>query len=183
MTIIRLPGHQPRFMVIGDFSAISPLWESLESTTRTVGSDAWDLHDIYVAIPHISANTVDAFVPQMVNLHAIDGISFTKGCYTGQEVVARMRYLGKLKRRMYRGHIATDIAPAPGDSLFSSSSQSGQGAGRIVTALPAPEGGYAVLAVIEISAAETDSIRWQSVDGTELTLASIPYEVPLDKNG
>lgn len=181
--VVRLPGHQPRFMVIGSFTPIADLWETLKSSTSLIGSDAWDLHDVSAAIPHISTNTVDSFVPQMVNLHAIDGISFTKGCYTGQEVVARMRYLGKLKRRMYRGHIASDSAPAAGDPLFSAYSQSGQGTGRIVTALPSPEGGYEVLAVIEIAAAESDTIHWQATDGTELVLSSIPYEVPVDKNG
>ena len=65
----------------------------------------------------------------MVNLQLIEGVSFTKGCYTGQEVVARMQYLGKLKRRMYRAVINGDT-PEAGTELFSASTNSGQGADR-----------------------------------------------------
>jgi folate-binding protein YgfZ len=87
--------------------------------------------------------TSEAFVPQMVNMHLIDGVSFTKGCYTGQEVVARMQYLGKLKRRMYIAEVESDIPPRPGDLLSVPGSKSEQAPGRVVDARAVAPGRYA----------------------------------------
>jgi folate-binding Fe-S cluster repair protein YgfZ len=113
----------------------------------------------------------------MVNLQLIDGVSFTKGCYTGQEVVARMKYLGKLKRRMYLAHVDTTTPPRPGDKLFSSSSQSSQGAGKVVDAQVTPNGGYDLLAVAEISLVEADDLHLIDATGPRLQLLELPYSL------
>jgi len=113
----------------------------------------------------------------MVNMHFINGISFKKGCYTGQEIVARMQYLGKLKRRMYLAHIQTEQRPAEGDTLFAASSKSGQGTGRIVNVSTSPDGGFDVLAVIEINSVESDSIHLVDASGPELHIKELPYAV------
>ena len=118
---------------------------------------------------------MEAFVPQMANLQAVQGVSFTKGCYTGQEIVARMQYLGKLKRRMYRVRVDSPQAPRPGDELFSPHSASGQGTGKVVSAAPAPEGGYEALVVIEIAAADSGEVHLGAPDGPVLTFLDLPY--------
>ena len=125
--------------------------------------------------------TAEAFVPQMTNMQLVNGVSFTKGCYTGQEVVARMRYLGKLKRRMYLAHIDADSPPKSGDALFSASSESGQGTGKIVAAQASPEGGYDLLAVVEISAVERGDVRWGET-GPRLAFRELPYEFVMEDN-
>jgi folate-binding protein YgfZ len=146
------------------------------------GSNFWTLMDIRAGVPAVYDETADAFVPQMTNLQLIGGVSFTKGCYTGQEVVARMQYLGTLKRRMYRVHIDSPQCPAPGMPLHSASSESGQGAGRIVAAAPAPQGGYEALAVIQISSAEAGDLHLVDADGPRLELLELPYAFPLPED-
>ena len=90
-----------------------------EGNARPAGSACWDWLNIRAGIPVITAATQEQFVPQMANLELIGGVSFKKGCYPGQEIVARMQYLGKLKRRMYLAHLESDTAPLAGDELYS----------------------------------------------------------------
>ncbi|BAN69317.1 CAF17-like 4Fe-4S cluster assembly/insertion protein YgfZ [endosymbiont of unidentified scaly snail isolate Monju] len=176
-TVIRIPGDRPRFQVLGEPEAMQALWEEAAATARPTSAVAWALLDIRAGIPTVYEATVESFVPQMTNLHAIEGVSFTKGCYTGQEIVARMHYLGKLKRRMYRVRIDSTHQPEPGEALFSPHSGSGQGAGRIVSSAPSPDGGYEALAVIEIAVAETGDVHLGAVDGPRLTFLDLPYTV------
>jgi folate-binding protein YgfZ len=131
--------------------------------------------DIRAGIPNVFEDTVEAFVPQMANLQLVGGVSFTKGCYTGQEVVARMQYLGKLKRRMYHARVDAGQPPTPGTEVFSPSSDSGQGAGRIVDAAASPDGGYEVLAVLQISSADANDLQLGDIDGPALQLMELPY--------
>ncbi|MBD3669547.1 MAG: folate-binding protein YgfZ, partial [Gammaproteobacteria bacterium] len=175
---MRLPGTPPRFLLLADADTLVTLWNQLDDVTP-VGQGNWKLTDIRAAVPFIQAETVEAFVPQMVNMQApaIEGVSFKKGCYPGQEVVARMQYLGKLKRRMYRGRVETDTAPKPGDSIFSEASSSGQGAGKVVDAQPSPLGGFELLAVIEIASAESGGLLVGSESGASLELSELPYEL------
>jgi hypothetical protein len=120
----------------------------------------------------------------MANMQLIDGVSFHKGCYTGQEVVARMQYLGKLKRRMYLAHteLGPDAAaPAPGTELHASASTSEQGAGRVVNACASGPGRCEMLVVAEISAAEHGELRLVDADGGAgpvLTITPPPYGFP-----
>lgn len=181
ITVIRMPGAMPRFEVIGPPERLAPLWSDGRRSAQQVNLDFWALADIRAGVPQVFEETVEAFVPQMANLQLIGGVSFTKGCYTGQEVVARMQYLGKLKRRMYRAHVDTSDRPAPGTELFSQSSESGQGAGRIVDAAPAPGGGYEVLAVIQISSAEANDLHLGEADGPPLELLDLPYAFSVDE--
>ncbi|MCU7845680.1 MAG: folate-binding protein YgfZ [Candidatus Thiodiazotropha sp. (ex Monitilora ramsayi)] len=174
LTVIRLPGDTPRFEVIGPEEALQKLWQKAEISAVRMNGDYWALQDIRAGIPTIYQRTSEAFVPQMTNMQLIDGVSFTKGCYTGQEVVARMQYLGKLKRRMYLAHVETDTPPQPGDELFASDSSSAQGAGKLVDAQPVGNGGYDLLAVIEIDSAEAAKVSLGE-NGPRLTLKQLPY--------
>jgi folate-binding protein YgfZ len=178
ITVIRLPADRPRFEVIGPPEALGGLWAAVADRAVQTGPDFWALLDIRAGIPNVFEDTVEAFVPQMANLQLVGGVSFTKGCYTGQEVVARMQYLGKLKRRMHRVHIDSGDRPAPGSEVFSPSSESGQGAGRIVDAAPSPEGGFEALAVLQISSAEADDLRLGDAAGPALRLLDLPYTFP-----
>jgi folate-binding protein YgfZ len=175
VTIFRLPGSPDRFEVIAPDALIANLWQQATGRAEHVGADHWALADIRAGIPNVLEDTVEAFVPQMANLQLLGGISFTKGCYTGQEVVARMQYLGKLKRRMYRARVDGEQRPMPGTELYSPSSESGQGAGRVVDAAPSPDGGFEVLAVLQISSAEAGDLRVGGADGPALELIDLPY--------
>jgi len=175
LTVIRLPGVSPRYEMFGELDALQKLWTQLDVHAAPVGDRAWSLLDVRAGVPVIVPETADAFVPQMANMQVIHGVSFKKGCYTGQEVVARMQYLGKLKRRMYLAHVGVSDCPAPGEALFSSNSESGQGAGRIVSAAPCPDGGCDLLAVVEIAARERDDLRLGAEDGPSLSFKELPY--------
>ncbi len=107
-------------------------------------------------------------------MHLVNGVSFSKGCYTGQEIVARMHYLGKLKRRMY--HVAIEgECPASGAVLYSPQSQSGQGSGKIVMSAATTEGTCEALAVIEVANAETGEVRLNDENGAKLEILELPY--------
>lgn len=175
ITIIRMPGEPARFEVIGPPDTLAPLWSAAKEQAQQVDADFWALADIRAGVPNVFEQTVESFVPQMANLQLIGGVSFTKGCYTGQEVVARMQYLGKLKRRMYRAHVDTTERPAPGTELFSPSSESSQGAGRIVDAAPSPQGGFEALAVLQISSAEVGDLHLRDATGPAIELLDLPY--------
>lgn len=178
ITLIRMPGSTPRFQIMGPVAALSDLWKRLAAGGAVpANTERWDLLDIQAGVPTVYPSTAEAFVPQMANMQLVDGVSFTKGCYTGQEVVARMQYLGKLKRRMYRAELATDRCPLPGDELFSGASESGQGAGKVVASAPSGNGLCELLAVVEITAAEQGDVRLGAA-GPVLEFRELPYAFP-----
>lgn len=179
ITLMRMPGEIDRFQALGDFDSIRVLWEALDGATRLASPDEWRLADIEAGMPNVYDPTAETFIPQMLNMVSIDGLSFTKGCYTGQEVVARMEYIGKLKRRMYIGEVTAEAAPQPGDELFSASSSSQQSTGWIVDAAPRGHGGHAVLAVVEIRAAEAADVRIGE-SGPAVKLSPPPYGFPAE---
>ena len=146
-------------------------WQ-LGGEATAVGTDEWRLANIRAGLPVIWPETSEAFVPQMVNLDLLDGISFSKGCYVGQEIVARTQNLGRIKRRMFGFRTVTGPAPAPGDVIKSGS----HGAGKIVDAAPVSDGdGIQLLAVIRI---ESLCDKLSLEDGRPLQQVPLPYEVP-----
>ena len=175
LIVLRVPGIQPRFEVYtGSLDAAQSLWDGLNVRGAPVGNPAWRLLEILAGLPNIFAATAEMFVPQMTNLQLVDGVSFRKGCYPGQEIVARMQYLGTLKRRMYLGTLETDTVAVPGDPLFSSTDNE-QPVGRIVDAQPHPDGGQAGLAVIQIKFAEADDVHLGAGDGPAFKRQPLPY--------
>lgn len=177
--VVKSPGVHPRYEFYGNPEALIELWDSFKSEAAPVGSSVWSLLDIEAGVPDVFHNTVEAFVPQMANLHAIGGVSFKKGCYPGQEVVARMQYLGKLKRRMYRAHCNTTTLPGSGENLYSSSSD--DSVGKVVQAQPAPQGGIELLAVLQIAQVEQHPIHLENKEGPQLEFMDLPYDVPLER--
>jgi hypothetical protein len=110
----------------------------------------------------------------MANLELLGGVSFTKGCYPGQEIVARMKYLGRLKERMYLAYVP--CAAAAGDKLYSAEFGE-QASGMIANAAPAPAGGSDVLAVMRVSSAQAGDVHLGAPDGPQLEFLQLPYEV------
>ncbi|MCB1850528.1 MAG: folate-binding protein YgfZ [Gammaproteobacteria bacterium] len=174
-TLLRPPGATQRFQLIGEPDGMMALWKQLAETAKPVSSDRWMLENIRAGVPTIHGSNSEAFIPQMANMQLIEGVSFTKGCYTGQEVVARTRYLGKVKRRMYLARIDSARCPLPGEVLYSPESQSGQGAGRVVDAQHDPDGGCELLAVIEIACHDAGDVRIGSEAGEPLIFQTLPY--------
>lgn len=168
---------QQRFELITPVENAPALWEHINQLATPVGAGCWDWLNIVSGIPVILPETQEVFLPQMVNLDAIGGISFKKGCYPGQEIVARTQYLGKLKRRMFLAHIAATETVKAGDTLYSRD-MNDQSSGDIVNAAPSPYGGYDVLAVIQQSSVDIGGIHWQSLRGPALEMKPLPYPLP-----
>ena len=146
---------------------------SLSESTQRASSNAWWLSEIDAAVPTIFAATQEKFVPQMINWEVLGGVDFKKGCYPGQEIVARSQYLGKLKRRMNVADVdATDVHA--GADVFHSGSA--QPIGTIVmAAASAPAGGSALLFEAPVDRLESGSLHLQSVDGPRLAVRPLPY--------
>ena len=176
--VIRLPGD--RYEVVARREASKRILDTLTESAKKADSDYWGWLDIRAGVPVILPATQEAFVPQMVNLDLIGGVSLTKGCYPGQEIVARMHYRGTLKQRMYLANVAATETPQPGDRLFNPGFGE-QACGTIVNAARSPEGGCDVLAVIQIASAGQGDVRWKALDGPSLKLLPLPYEVTRDE--
>jgi folate-binding protein YgfZ len=152
------------------------LWQKLGSAAKPAGSPCWDWLNIRAGVPVILPQTQEAFVPQMANLDLIGAVNFKKGCYPGQEIVARMQYLGKNKRRMYLAHVDGDIAPQAGNELFSMEME-GQSCGIVANAQAAPGGGYDLLAVVQIASHEAFPVHLGALTGARLEFQPLPYPI------
>jgi tRNA-modifying protein YgfZ len=175
--IARLRGAVPRFQVICSSADAETLRAQL--ALPTASDDAWRREDILSGIPWIFPETSEMFVAQTLNLDLVGAISFTKGCYPGQEIVARVHYRGRLKERMFRAYVTGHTAPAPGQPVYAPDMGT-QTTGHVVTATPSPDGGFDLLAVIHLSSVQGGDIRLGSIEGPRLTLLSLPYAVPVE---
>lgn len=154
------------------------LWEYLHQQAQLVDIAYWNRLTIQAGIPTVLLETQEKFLPQMINLDAIDALSFKKGCYPGQEIIARTQYLGKLKRRMYLCHITTTDTVNPGDLLYYADSTD-QSCGCIVNAVASQShDGYDALAVIQQSSVEASEIHWGSLRGPMIQIKTLPYPLP-----
>ncbi|HPP46079.1 MAG TPA: folate-binding protein [Accumulibacter sp.] len=161
--VIRLDAE--RYEVAVAVAAAPAVWEKLAPVARPVGTAVWEWLDIRAGIPLISERTQEQFVPQMAHFERLGGVSFHKGCYPGQEVVARTQYLGKVKRHLYALQLAS--AAEAGEAVFSSSSPE-RACGMIANAAPAPDGGYVALAVLQ-EGLLSGQLHLGSVDGPLVT--------------
>ena len=170
MLVWRHPGAVERCQLIGPAATLRSSWQ--QADTAVVGGWAWQWQEIINGVPVITQRTSEQFVPQMVNLDLVGGVSFSKGCYPGQEIVARMRYLGRLKQRMIRG-FAAGGPPIPGAKLCRAGDR--QTVGQVVVAQPSPlRDGSELLAVVKLSALGA-AIEVGAAEGTPLERLELPY--------
>jgi hypothetical protein len=162
-----------RFVLFAEPSRAAALWDRLAARATPAGSDAWEWSLVQAGIPTIVARTQEEFVPQMANFELVGGVSFRKGCYPGQEIVARMQYRGGLKKRMARVHLEDATRPQAGDPVYAASFGE-QAAGMVVSAAPAPDGGYDALVVAQIESLERDELRLGSPGGARLEVRERP---------
>jgi folate-binding protein YgfZ len=177
-TLIRLPDAfgAARYQWIAPLDLAIQAWPALSRTLTPGSTQVWQLADIRAAVPQIVAATQEQFVPQMVNFELVDGVNFKKGCYPGQEIVARSQYLGKLKRRMLPAVLDTGKV-APGMEIYSSADPE-QPCGMVVNVVPAPGGGSEALVEIKLAAVEAGSVHLGSASGPALRFLPLPYALP-----
>lgn len=155
--------------------AAEQLWQSWAPHCHLAGYEAWDLAEIRDGLGDVLPGTEEMFIPQMLNMQITGGVSFKKGCYVGQEVVARMQYLGKLKRHMRHASVTAPEAPQAGSPLYSSESE--QSVGNVVLSAPAHDGAYELLAVTTDSAFDSDALYLDAQRSEKLQLLSLPYAI------
>jgi len=148
---------------------------SIDATAASISLDHWRWLEVQSAIPTIEAATVDRFVPQMLNFELVGGVDFQKGCYPGQEVVARSQYRGTIKRRMFL--FDADVPMRPGTEVFHAGDP-GQPAGMVVNAAPHPDTGWSALVEAKIAAREGGALHLGSPEGPMLRPAELPYPLP-----
>ncbi len=167
-TLVKLPGAIPRYEIFTKPDSAQAIWNALKQYAKPVGAANWEWLEIIAGIPEITLKTQEEFVPQMLNLDALNAINYKKGCYTGQEIVARTHYLGKVKRRTQLAHITSDIAPNIGDDVADASKQV---VGKIVRSAAALGGGYDVLAECRLENVQ-EGIFWNEI---KLSIKPLPY--------
>lgn len=176
-TLIRLADANdlPRYQWIAFESTARDAWPALSKALAPAGPAVWRLSDIQAGVPRITPATQEKFVPQMINFEIVGGVNFKKGCYPGQEIVARTQYLGKLKRRALLASIpTTDVAA--GNEVFSSADP-GQPCGMIVNAEASGPGRSECLVEIKTAALDEGNVHLGSADGPALSFHTLPYSL------
>jgi folate-binding protein YgfZ len=171
-SVHQLPGA--RFVAVVDPAQAATVWDQLAANACPAGFAAWRWLTIHAGVPVILPATQDQFLPQAINWDLLGGLSFQKGCYSGQEIVARTQYLGRLKERALLAH-AEATAIEPGTRVFSASFGS-QSCGMVTNAAPAPGDGTDLLAIVQTSAGA--NLQLDAPDGPALSLRALPYDLP-----
>ena len=166
ITVLRL--DPSRLIVVAPESAMAALWQKLTVKARPAGVPAWRWLDIQSAFPLVTLATKEEFVPQMADFEKMGGVSFHKGCYPGQEVVARTQYLGKVKRHLHR---LNSQQPLKAGDVLHSPDNPDQSCGMVMTVAPSPVGGYEALAVIQSNFA--GNVRVGSLEGPQVEAAAV----------
>ncbi len=176
-TIVRLPDAEGQVRAL---VAVAAADASSITGAPALDPGAWHWLDVRSGVVTIEAATVDRFVPQMVNFELVGGVDFQKGCYPGQEVVARSQYRGTNKRRTFL--FECDALPRPGDDVFASNAEGAapEAVGTVATAAAAPQGSNDS-ALIEVRLAFLDSdLRLGSASGPRLRQVDLPYRVVVE---
>lgn len=175
-TLIRLPdaAGQTRYQWIVPVAEASAAWAALGQQLQPVETAVARWLDVSTGVPWVGAATQEQFVPQMINWEVVDGVNFRKGCYPGQEIVARSQYRGTIKRRLYLAHTETEAAPAM--ELFQDGDQP---CGMVVNAAPAPGGGSDCLVELQLAARANDApVHLGTIAGAVLHFRELPYALP-----
>jgi folate-binding protein YgfZ len=166
----RLPddGLTPRFLLLQPSGAAAP-------ALTPIDPEEWQGLDVTAGLAWIRQGTVEQFVPQMVNLELVGGVNFQKGCYPGQEVVARSQYRGTVKRRMVL--VEGEAAPAAGTEVFAPAEPE-QPAGQVVLSASLGEGRHAALLEVKRALVDGGEFRAGAADGPRLAVRELPYPLP-----
>lgn len=170
--------RQSRYLILDlSIDEAKSVWSRFAEHLSITDFDSWRLSEIKAGIPVIYPATSEQFVAQMANLNRLNGVNFKKGCYPGQEIVARMQYLGTLKRRMFLAELAPAECPQAGDDLVVSGSDAADGSGKIVDAVFAQNGKCYCLFIAQIKKAEAGQLTLLKQPDSEIKLLDLPYSI------
>ena len=176
VAVTRVPGCHRRFMVTGPHDRIASIVSPQPAGgVPQAGSEVWRLADICTGVARVSETMSDAFLPQMLALDRIGGVSFEKGCYVGQEIVARVEHLGRVKRRAYVGRTSE---AAEGDAIVDTTADGAPRVGDVVAAEAHPDGGSAAFVVLDTASAHSPGLRARGPDGPPIRVSSTDDPMP-----
>ncbi|HEX4599213.1 MAG TPA: folate-binding protein [Burkholderiaceae bacterium] len=167
------PRAGARLMLLTPAATTTSYQQKLAAVTP-VDPGVWWWSKVDAGLPDVFTVTQERFLPQMLNLDVLGGVHFGKGCYPGQEVVARSQYLGKLRRRMMRAHAAQAL---PGEDVFDDSADgaSGGAVGTVVMAAASPEGGVDLLLECPTALVGAAQLRIGKAQSGHISLGEVPY--------
>lgn len=160
--------------IFGTIEEALSQWQVLSSQFNTIGKNAWDLSNINSGTAFIHSKAKEQFTPQAINFELVQGINFTKGCYTGQEVIARLHYRGSSKRRCYIAH-SSEGPVNPGTEVFN---QNQKAIGHVLESAWNATGQSSALISLAVSSFEEKKLSFNQKESTYLTLQSPPYAIP-----
>jgi tRNA-modifying protein YgfZ len=169
LIIICLPDYSARYLIMGNSEILNSKVNELTTSLQMTDSSVWELLDILAGLPWISSATQEQFLPQMLNLDALNGLSYQKGCYPGQEVIARLHYRGEVKKRLHL--IKSNSQLNVGAQLHTDQSDSNVGA--IINSAMHPDGCCYALAVIDLN----NTTNKLFSDNQEITIIELPYTI------
>ena len=172
-TCIRIFDSNLRIILIGTTNILEKNWSQLTACLVPVGTLQWELLDILSGFPWVTSACTEKFLPQYLNMDLLGGLSYDKGCYPGQEVIARLHYRGKIKRRLFLADSQQPSPPTVGDAIYAGN----KNIGSIINVQPHPEFGYLLLAVIEIDKVRSESVTINNIDGSILSIHELPYSL------
>ena len=175
LRIVRVPID--RFMILAPADGAEHVRARIGAALQARDAAVWRGLDVEAGIPVITTASQEQYVPQMVNLDLVGGVSYSKGCYPGQEIVARTHYLGRLKQRMYRIRVSGASGVETSQPLYSPEFAD-QACGAILSPGRPSAGGVEALAVIQKSSAESGSVRLGEPGGAPVELLPLPYTLP-----
>lgn len=181
LVCMNIPGLSPRYIVVGNDSLAEQINSTNPSDVNVLSNIYWQWLDIMAGIPNVTKNTQEAFVPQMTNMELINGVSFSKGCYPGQEIVARLHYIGQANRRMFRVEIKDTGDINAGDDIYTK--ETDQSVGKFVTTIKENSNTYSGLAVIRLEAVNNSQLVAGSPTGSSIQIMQLPYDVPTELKG
>jgi folate-binding protein YgfZ len=175
---VNFSATQSRHLIIAEAEKAIALWSDRVGNQgyQPGNSEQWRYLDILSGIPWLTTETSEEFIPQMLNLDLLGGISFNKGCYTGQEIVARTHYLGKAKRALFLAECDTLSTPAPNSTIFDNSTGTEQAVGKVLLA-QRPRAAHGseealckMLIVLQVSDGDTDNLKLTDNNQNKITL-------------
>ena len=174
--LLRVPdaGTMARTLWVGPVDAAQRRWADWSSKVPAAPASLWRWSEIIAGLPQVVEATREQFVPQMINFELVGGVNFRKGCYPGQEIVARSQYLGKLKRRALLA-FTDDASAAAGVEVFSAADPA-QPCGMVANAERGPDGRIACLVEMKMEAAG-GAVHLRAPDGPLLSFGELPYDL------
>ncbi|MDZ7852846.1 MAG: folate-binding protein [Halomonas sp.] len=166
--VLAHPGPRPRLLVCLPADRVEEAWKWLKAHATPVDNGVWRLHDIQAGLAWLNADQRDTYLPQMINWEALGGISFKKGCYTGQEVVARAHFRGQVKKRLMRAQLEGDKLPEQGSAIVDAENKR---LGEVMSAELDAYGQVEILAVMSTK----EPTAPLSLEDQHLKLLKLPY--------